>query len=115
MNETNFFEKHSQEMRQLQKEAPELVKNFGSFFVSVMKEGALSTKTKELIALAIGLDERCEPCIRVHVQKAMAAGCTKDEIMETASVVVLMRGGPAYTHLPLILETIEMCKKESSF
>mgnify|MGYP003613812423 CR=1 FL=1 len=112
MSETkDFFTTHAQEMAKVQTAAPEVVRSFGSFFMTVIKDGALSTKMKELIALGIALSERCEPCIRLHVQKSLEAGATKEEIMEAASVAVLMRGGPAYTHLPMIIETLEMCSR----
>jgi AhpD family alkylhydroperoxidase len=112
MSDVSFFENYKKQMIEIQKEAPELVKNFGTLFYSVMKEGALSTKTKELIALGIALAQRCEPCIQLHIQKAVASGCTKEEIIEAASVSVIMQGGPAYTHLPLVLETLNLLKKE---
>ena len=112
MSDEHFFEEHKKQMNELQKEAPELVKTFGALFYSVMKEGALSTKTKELIALGIALAQRSEPCIRLHVQKALEAGCTPKEIIEASSVSVVMQGGPAYTHFPLVLETLRLLKRE---
>ena len=112
MKDDSFFDEYKKQMDEIQKEAPELVKSFGSFFYAVMKEGALSTKTKELIALGIALAQRCEPCIRLHVQKAVAEGCSQKEIMEAASVAIVMQGGPAYTHLPLVLKTLQLLKKE---
>ena len=72
-----------------------------------MKEGAISLKEKELIALGIGVAMHCEPCIRMHTQKCLAAGATKEQILEAASVAVVMAGGPAYTHVPLVIDTLE--------
>ena len=113
MNEKSFFEEHKKHMGELQKEAPELVKNFSGFFYGVMKEGALSTKTKELIALSIALSQRCEPCLRLHIQKALESGSSDKEIIEAASVAVVMQGGPAFTHLPIVLETLKELKKDT--
>ena len=64
-------------------------------FQSIMKDGVLSLKEKERIAMAIGLAVRCEPCIILHVQKCLDAGATKEEILEAASVVIMMQGGPS--------------------
>jgi AhpD family alkylhydroperoxidase len=72
-----------------------------------MKDGALSLKEKELIALGIGVAMHCEPCIRAHTQKCLAAGATKEQILEAAAVAVVMAGGPAYTHVPLVIDTLE--------
>jgi AhpD family alkylhydroperoxidase len=80
---------------------------FGGMFARIMKDGVVSLKTKELIAVSIGVAIQCEPCIRLHVQKCLDAGCTKEEILEATSVAVMMSGGPAYTHMPMVIETIE--------
>jgi len=58
----------------------------------VYKEGALSTKTKRLMALAIALRARCVNCILSQTQNALNAGATRDEILETIQVVVAMSG-----------------------
>ena len=91
-------------------ELPELANSFGALFLQTMKEGALSMKQKELIAMGIAIALRCESCIRVHLEKCLAAGVNKKEILETASVAVMMQGGPAYTMLPSILEALESVK-----
>lgn len=79
---------------------------FGPFFGTLMKEGALSVKHKELIALGIAVAVHCEPCIEAHVDKAMKAGATEAEMMEAAGVGVMMGGGPAYTHAAVAAEVI---------
>ena len=94
----------------IQKELPDLAKSFGAFFLQVMKDGALSMKQKELIALGIAVAVRCESCIIIHVEKCVAAGCTKEEILEAASVAVMMQGGPSYTHLPIVLDALKGTK-----
>jgi len=43
----------------------------------------------------------------LHVQKCLDAGATKEQILEAASVAVMMGGGPAYTHIPVVMETLE--------
>jgi AhpD family alkylhydroperoxidase len=95
------------QLAQIKKELPQLANAFNAFFMQVMKDGALTGKTKELIALGIALAQRCEPCIQIHVKKCLAAGCTKEEILEGAGVAVVMQGGPAYTHLPTVLEALK--------
>ncbi|HBA85455.1 MAG TPA: carboxymuconolactone decarboxylase family protein [Verrucomicrobia bacterium] len=94
-------------MGKVQTLAPDMMKGFGSLFTSVMKEGALPLKYKELIALAMGVGSCCEPCINLHVKKCLNAGATKEEIMEAASVAVVMQGGPAYTYMPAVVDALE--------
>jgi AhpD family alkylhydroperoxidase len=56
------------------------------------KDGALSSKVKRLMSLAIALRARCTNCILAQTQFALEAGATKDEIMETLLVVTAMSG-----------------------
>ncbi|KPJ76308.1 MAG: hypothetical protein AMK72_01905 [Planctomycetes bacterium SM23_25] len=89
---------------------PDTVKGFATLFQNAMKEGALGTKQKELVALGIAVAQRCAPCIYLHVQKCLGAGATPDEILEAAGVAVMMQGEPAYTHVPIVLEALEALK-----
>ncbi|BDZ67632.1 carboxymuconolactone decarboxylase family protein [Methanobacterium ferruginis] len=55
-------------------------------------EGSLSRKNKELMALAISIVTKCEPCIEWHVQQADIAGASDEEIYETIDVAIEMGG-----------------------
>jgi AhpD family alkylhydroperoxidase len=103
---TKFFQEWPVRMSQAKAEAPEIAKAFGPFSQALMKEGALTVREKELIALAIGLALRCDRCINTHAEKALKAGATKEQILEAAGVAVMMQGGPAYTYLPNVVEAI---------
>ena len=92
--------------------APEAMKAFGSFGESVTKERALSLKTKELIALMLGLAARCMPCIMVHTQKAIEAGVTREEVAEAIEVAILMGGGPASAYGGIVLEVYDQLKSK---
>jgi len=102
-----FFEKFKRDVAKMKQQTPDAVSGFGTLFSKIMKDGALTLREKELIALGIGVVLRCEPCIRLHVQKCLDAGATKEQILEAASVAVVMGGGPAYTHIPLVMDTLE--------
>ena len=101
-----YFSKWKSDFDAVQKVTPLAVKGFGSLFSKVMAEGALSVKQKECIAIGIAVSQRCTPCINLHVQKSLAAGVTREEILEAASVAVMMAGGPAYTHLPAVMDAL---------
>ncbi|MBN1796558.1 MAG: carboxymuconolactone decarboxylase family protein [Sedimentisphaerales bacterium] len=102
-----FFVDFKHAAGNMNKLIPDGTKAFMNLFAATMKEGKLSVKQKELIALAVGLAIQCEPCIKLHVQKALAAGATQEEILEAAQVVLMMGGGPVFTHIPLVIETID--------
>jgi len=102
-----FYKNFTRSIQKLSKESPNMIKGFKSFHDQVMKGGVLGQKEKELIALGIAVAVHCIPCIRLHTQAAVGIGASKEEIMEAASVAVLMAGGPAYTHVPEVMKTLE--------
>ena len=82
-------------MEQLGTKIPATMEGFGSLHKSSIKDGALTAKTKELIALGIAITVRCDGCIAFHVHDALKSGATVPEITETIGVAVLMGGGPS--------------------
>src|SRR5512146_2177261 len=91
-----FFAEWPSRLEKAKVGMPDAVKGFGGLFAAVMKQGSLSVREKELIALGIGMAVRCDPCINLHVQKSLEAGATREQILEAASVAVMMQGGPTY-------------------
>ena len=79
-----------------------------------LKDGVLTTKQKELIALGISICLRCDYCIAIHVKKCFEAGATKDEIGEACGVALLMGGGPALTYSTFVAQAIEELATESA-
>jgi AhpD family alkylhydroperoxidase len=75
--------------------APDVMKSFGSLSRAAMTDGALTAKTKELMALALGVAARCDPCIGYHVQALVKLGASRQELDETLGVAVYMGGGPS--------------------
>jgi AhpD family alkylhydroperoxidase len=69
-----------------------IMANYTAFRKQVYKDGALSLKTKRLIALACGFQTGCTRCIQGQTKDAIAAGATKDEVLEAVSVAVVMGG-----------------------
>jgi len=86
---------------------PDVIRGFAGLHQAVMKPGVLSVAQKELIALALGVAERCENCIYSHVRAALNAGATREQVLESAGVAVLMQGGPSYTYLPRVTEALD--------
>jgi AhpD family alkylhydroperoxidase len=89
---------------------PDVMKAFAALSDAASAPGKLDVKTKELIALAIGVTNRCDECIAVHVQDALQAGATKQDVIETLGVAILMGGGPAVmysTHAIAVLKEFE--------
>ncbi|MBN2187099.1 MAG: carboxymuconolactone decarboxylase family protein [Dehalococcoidia bacterium] len=76
-------------------------------FNEVYKDGALSLKAKRLMALGIGLGAGCTNCILGQTKRALEAGATRDEILETISVVVAMRGTTGVAESLRVIKLLE--------
>lgn len=85
----------SAQTRVLRREIPETMNGFYAMSGAASKEGALSVKTKELIALAIGISTRCDGCIGYHMQALVRLGASREEVEETLGMAIYMGGGPA--------------------
>jgi len=92
---TAFVEQTDERMVAVRKGNPDVAKAFGALAGAATKAGALDTKTKELIALAIGITARCDGCLAYHARAAARNGATRDEILEVIGVSIYMGGGPS--------------------
>ena len=81
----------SEPTKSLREAVPEVFAGFGQLHNAAFAEGALSTKTKELIALSIAVVKECDGCIAYHAKAAARRGATPDEVAEALGVAVLMR------------------------
>ena len=90
-----------------QRKYAELMQAFSGFANEVHKEGALSLKMKELIAIGIAVVKNCELCMDAHVKEALQAGATREEVMEACYVATLMDGGPSLAHTSYIAKILE--------
>jgi len=77
------------------KAAPGPMRAYRSLMEEATKDGALDSRTKELMALAIAIAAPCEGCIVYHVRAAKKKGATREQVAETIAVAIEMGGGPA--------------------
>lgn len=102
------YRKHLEErLAQLGREQPGTMSGFARLRKKAIEDGALSSKTKELMALAISIAVRCEGCIAYHTHDAVAAGATRQELLETIGVAIMMGGGPATMYAAHAMDAIE--------
>lgn len=78
--------------------APDANTAFREFSAEVFAEGALSEKTKQLMAVAVGHVTQCPYCIRGHAGTAQDAGATREEIMEAIWVAAALRADSTHTN-----------------
>ena len=95
----------------MEEKCPDVAAAFSNLQDSIInKEGALSIKEKEFIALGIAVSMGCEYCIYAHTARAMQEGATEEEILEVASIALYMHGGPGLTYMKYVFNALEELK-----
>ena len=85
----------SANLKVLRRDIPETMQGLSALAQAATKTGALDKKTKELIALAIGVATRCDGCIGFHSESLVRLGASRAEVEETLGMAIYMGGGPA--------------------
>ena len=91
-------------LRNLRSGGPDVMKGFSPIAQAALQPSALDAKTKELIALAIGIAVRCDDCIAFHVKAAIDHGATREEALEPLGMAIYMRAGPSAMYASHALE-----------
>jgi AhpD family alkylhydroperoxidase len=91
-NQTEYYLETGKDRDEFDGALPQVMQHFSTFRKEAYKDGALSAKTKRLIALAAGLQAGCTRCTIGQTRDALAAGATRQEILEAVSIAVVMGG-----------------------
>lgn len=86
---------------------PEVMKAFSAMAKAATESGALDTKTKELIALAIAVAIRCDGCVAFHAEAAVRHGASRDEVMEVMGMALYMGAGPSLMYAAQAVEAFD--------
>ena len=105
------FEKNAKNLASAQ---PAVMKAFWGLHKAAIATGALDTKTKELITLAISVATRCDDCIAHHTYDALEAGATKEEIADALGVAILMGGGTSVVYATHAIEALDQFAERAS-
>jgi AhpD family alkylhydroperoxidase len=98
----------------LRTSTPEVMKSFSELGRVATATGALDAKTKELIALALSVAARCDPCIGFHTKALVKLGATRQELDETLGVTTYMGGGPSLMYAANAVAAFDEFSKASS-
>ena len=104
----------SANLTSLRANTPEVMKSFGDLGRAATSDGVLDKKTKELIALALSIGARCEPCIGFHMQTLVKLGVTRQEVDETLGVATYMGGGPSLMYAAHAIAAFEEFSRPTS-
>jgi AhpD family alkylhydroperoxidase len=105
-NYSQYIEHLKGRIGSLSKEIPGSLTGFSHLHREATVPGTLDTKTKELIAVSVAIAVHCVGCISYHVHGALAAHATREEIIETVGLSVLMGGGPSLMYGAEALEAL---------
>lgn len=76
-----------------------VTKRFYNLDAEVYKDGALSSKIKEMMGLVASLVLRCDDCVKYHLGQCRAAGVTDEEMQEATAVALIVGGSIVIPHL----------------
>jgi AhpD family alkylhydroperoxidase len=89
------------------------IKRFFNLDTAAYHEGALDSKTKELLGLVASAALRCNDCIDYHLIQCVEAGWTDDELHDALNVALIVGGSIVIPHLRHAVETIDLLRVES--
>ena len=92
---------------QLGRELPGQMSGFARLHRKATADGALTSSVKEMMALAISIVVGCDGCIAYHVHDAIEAGASREELLETIGVAILMGGGPGSIYATRAMEAVD--------
>jgi AhpD family alkylhydroperoxidase len=94
-------------LAKLRADTPDLMRSFSALGEAATRDGALTRKTKELIALVLGVAAHCDACLGFHLQTLIKLGATRAEVEEALGVAVYMGGGPSLMYAADALAAFE--------
>ncbi|HAF87975.1 MAG: alkylhydroperoxidase [Legionellaceae bacterium] len=97
----------SSQLASLRKEMPEVMSGFSAIAQAATKDGSLTKKTKELIAMALAVANHCPGCVGFHAQTLVKLNASRAELIETLGMAVYMGGGPSLMYAAEALEAFE--------
>ena len=111
-NYSELTKRISGDIRKLRKDIPGTMQAFSALAQAATRDGALDRKTKELIALALGVAARCDGCIGFHAEALVKLGATRQEVEETLGMAVYMGGGPSPMYAADAIAAYEQFEKQ---
>jgi len=90
------------------------IKRFFNLDSNTYKDGALPSQTKELLGLVASTVLRCNDCIDYHLEQCAKTGSSKDEIIESLNVALMVGGSIVIPHLRHAIHTLELLEVEGT-
>lgn len=88
------------------------IKRFFNLDTSVYADGALNSKTKELMGLTASMVLRCDECIAYHIDQCVSVGASDDELQEAFAIALIVGGSIVIPHLRRANAYLEQVRKD---
>jgi len=109
----NFREYRERMNKKILASDNKVMKRFYNIDTNTYKDGALTSKTKEMLGLVGSMVLRCDDCVKYHLEKCHELGVTTDELFEIFSVANLVGGTIVIPHTRRALEYWEELELEA--
>jgi AhpD family alkylhydroperoxidase len=104
----------SANLKILREDIPDTLQGFSALAKAASRDGVLDKKTKELIALALGVAGHCDACIGFHAEALVRLGATRPEVEEALGMAVYMGGGPSLMYAAEAIAAYEQFRAQKS-
>ena len=104
---TEYQKQLSKRIGEIGRTNPEVIRGYRGLSGSGAKTDLLGAKTRELIALAVGVTRECDGCIITHTDAAIKAGATREEIVEALSVAIAVNAGAALVFSSRVMDAYD--------
>ena len=103
----------SANLKKLRNDIPDTMKGFAALAQAATRDGALDKKTKELIALALGVAAHCDGCIGFHAEALVKLAATREEVEEALGMAIYMGGGPSLMYAADAIAAYEQFRQQA--
>src|SRR5512140_2901139 len=103
----------SANLKRLRNDIPDTMKGFAVLAQAATRDGVLDKKTKELIALALGVAAHCDGCIGFHTEALVKLAATREEVEEALGMAVYMGGGPSLMYAADAIAAYEQFQQQA--
>ena len=104
----------SANLKLLRADIPDTLQGFSALAKAATRDGALDKKTKELIALALGVAAHCDACIGFHAEALVRLDATRAEVEEALGMAVYMGGGPSLMYAAEAIAAYEQFRSQKA-
>ncbi|MCC6936575.1 MAG: carboxymuconolactone decarboxylase family protein, partial [Thermomicrobiales bacterium] len=86
------------------------IKRFFRLDSAAYEDGALDSRTKELLGLVASAVLRCDDCVDYHLDQCIDIGLTDEELYDALNVALVVGGSIVIPHLRHAVESIDLIR-----